>query len=119
MPADLHPRLERPAKRAKMLEDAITAAILSAYRVPPDVLPAMVERVADAVRPDAPAEREQPTWLLDLVHAVETAAGETGCNFDHEGSDGCDGCAWAGLVEAVPVRLRNAADEHASKGGAW
>lgn len=63
------------------LERRISAAILSAYRVPPDVLPAMVERVADAVRPAAEqrgAEKERERIVgslreLDDLHAHAAA----------------------------------------------
>lgn len=50
-----------------------------------------------------------PPWLLELVKAAEQAARESVCNKDHESHDGCEGCAWHAVVEAIPFEVRIAA----------
>lgn len=47
-----------------------------------------------------------PRWALRLVSTVEDLASDTGCNEDHEGEDGCDGCALAYVLTKIPTDVR-------------
>ena len=58
---------------------------------------------------------ERAPWLLALVRQAGLAAEELACNGDHELHEGCDKHAWEALVDAVPARVRNAADKEAAR----
>lgn len=52
-------------------------------------------------------------WLAALVRNAALMAEETACNEDHDGNDGCDGCAWDQLYAAVPHPVKAAAERAA------
>ncbi len=59
-----------------------------------------------------------PAWLADLILAAARAAENMGCTEPAAHDEGCDACAWEALYQAVPPRMRTAAELAALEGGA-